>query len=254
MLLFFRFVFHVQQPNEAVVKTFFLDTARPNQWYPMLSFFFQGSQEESGLQFVDMLHLGNNGRISSLVQLTVNSIDGVVGAVFRVVEERINQFVIQIRNHFTRRFPIEYPIIGTMSWKISNLSLRLHDLENPGLLSSPFYSSLNGYKMRLRLDFYQTDMNRRDTVLSLSLLIVEGENDKSLVWPFTGLVTFGLLNFGTFNGIYERLQPERLVMRDYSDDQDTMVVHYSWTLHQSEKNIEFIKDDCLFIKCTVNVS
>lgn len=212
---------------------------------------FQVPHEESGLQFGGELLLGNNGQFDSSVRLVINNLFGIIGGVFHkndALEACIERFQLQIRKDLTRKLrPIEYPQIGTMFWKISRLSLRLHDTENTGLLSSPFYSSENGYKMCLRLDFYQA--SRDDAVLSLSLLIVEGENDHSLVWPFAPVVTFGLLNFGTSDGIYTSLRPKHPVMRCYSDDRGTVVARYSWP---SKRNKEFVKDDCIFIRCTVS--
>lgn len=85
---------------------------------------------------------------------------------------------------------------GTMVWRIDNVSKRIEAAQSdrePSLYSPIFYSSPNGYKMRLRLYLYG-DGSARRTHVSLFFSLMKGEYDALLRWPFSYKVVFALLN------------------------------------------------------------
>ncbi len=59
--------------------------------------------------------------------------------------------------------------------------------------SPSFYTSYTGYKMCLRVDA-NGHTNGKDTHVSVFSYLMKGDNDDSLSWPFTGTVTYELLN------------------------------------------------------------
>ncbi len=61
------------------------------------------------------------------------------------------------------------------------------------IYSPPFYSSPTGYKMCLRL-FLNGDSNTRGTHMSLYLVILRGNYDPIVHWPFNFKIKFTLLN------------------------------------------------------------
>ena len=63
--------------------------------------------------------------------------------------------------------------------------------DNCLVTSPPFYSHLKGYKMRLQT-FPNGDTTGQNTHLSLFILIMRGEFDDMLQWPFTGRVTIDM--------------------------------------------------------------
>ena len=85
---------------------------------------------------------------------------------------------------------------GTFIWKISEVQRR-RELARSGrtisLHSSPFYTSHHGYKMCLRL-YLNGDGSGKGTHLSFFFVLMRGEYDDILTWPFRQVVTLTLLN------------------------------------------------------------
>ncbi len=67
------------------------------------------------------------------------------------------------------------------------------------IYSPVFYSSPTGYKMRLRL-YLNGDDDVRGTHLSLFFMIMRGDYDSILSWPFSYKIKFYLLDQSTVNG------------------------------------------------------
>jgi len=85
---------------------------------------------------------------------------------------------------------------GTLTWRIENVSEKMADAQSErqtSIYSPIFYSSPTGYKMRARL-FLFGDGNARRTHISLFFLLMKGEYDGILKWPFHYKVTFCLLD------------------------------------------------------------
>jgi TNF receptor-associated factor 2 len=70
--------------------------------------------------------------------------------------------------------------------------------EQKSIYSAPFYLFPNGYKMCLRL-YINGDLKARNTYMSLFFVIMRGENDANLQWPFKFKVTFTLIDQSTTN-------------------------------------------------------
>lgn len=85
---------------------------------------------------------------------------------------------------------------GTNIWKISQVREKIRDSESerqPSIYSPPFYTSTTGYKLRVRL-YLNGDGAARGTHLSVFLVILQGEFDSLLQWPFSYQVTFCLFD------------------------------------------------------------
>jgi hypothetical protein len=65
--------------------------------------------------------------------------------------------------------------------------------QRKSIYSAPFYSFLNGYKICLRICL-NGDAKARDTHISLFFVLMRGNYDGNLQWPFKFKVTFTLLN------------------------------------------------------------
>jgi TNF receptor-associated factor 2 len=85
---------------------------------------------------------------------------------------------------------------GTLTWRITRVSEKMADAQSErqtSIYSPIFYSSPTGYKMRARL-FLFGDGNARRTHMSLFFLLMKGDYDAILKWPFHYKVTFCLLD------------------------------------------------------------
>ena len=147
---------------------------------------------------------------------------------------------------------------GTMIWKIPQFSQRKADAENgkyTSIFSLPFYSGRYGYKMCLRL-YIMGDGIGKGTHLSLFFVVMRGEFDNILQWPFTHKVTFKLINQAGGRDIVDTFQPDPMStsFRKPKSDMNVASGCPRFVSHTELENGGFIVDDTIFIKCTVNTT
>ena len=86
---------------------------------------------------------------------------------------------------------------GIFIWKIDNYSsqmeLAINSDEESAIFSSSFYTSQYGYKLKLKAYLNGRDRGR-GTHLSLYIIIMKGDYDALLDWPYNMKVTFYLLD------------------------------------------------------------
>ena len=85
---------------------------------------------------------------------------------------------------------------GTLIWKISKVAEKIQASKigtQTSFYSPPFYTSQIGYKMCARV-YLNGDGAGRNTHLSVFLVILKGEYDDLLSWPFKQKVTFTLID------------------------------------------------------------
>ena len=85
---------------------------------------------------------------------------------------------------------------GVMIWKIPQLAQRLLDAASgkyTSIFSLPFYSARYGYKLCLRL-YLRGDGIGKDTHLSLFFVVMKGEFDDVLKWPFMNRINLTLMS------------------------------------------------------------
>ena len=139
--------------------------------------------------------------------------DAVASLISRLakVEEKIHLLNTKFKEHDFRLSLIESSNHdGTMVWKIPQFSQRKADAENgkyTSLFSPPFYAGRYGYKMCLRLSI-MGDGTGKGTHLSLFIVVMRGEFDNVLQWPFTHKVTFKLINQAGGRHIVNAFQPD----------------------------------------------
>ncbi|CAF0872361.1 unnamed protein product [Adineta steineri] len=85
---------------------------------------------------------------------------------------------------------------GTCLWKILNIDQMLKkgiSGEINSIYSPPFYLYRHGYKICFRL-YFNGDQKGRNTHMSMFLVLMPGEYDEDLRWPFSLKVTFSLID------------------------------------------------------------
>ena len=101
---------------------------------------------------------------------------------------------------------------GSMVWKIPQFSQRMDNARTgkcTSQLSLPFYSSHYGYKMCLRL-YFLGNGTEKGTHMSLFFVVMKGEFDNILQWPFQLTVTFKLFNQCGGRHVVESFCPDPL--------------------------------------------
>ena len=144
---------------------------------------------------------------------------------------------------------------GTMVWKIPQFSQRMSDAHSgkyTSIFSLPFYTSRHGYKMCLRL-YILGDGIGKNNYMSLFFVIMRGEFDNILQWPFTHKVTFRLINQNGNRDVIDTFQPEPTSssFRKPNSDMNIASGCPRFISHADLKSKGFVTDDTIFIKCEV---
>ena len=145
-----------------------------------------------------------------------------------------------------------------MVWKIPQFSQRMEDARTgkyTSIFSLPFYSSHYGYKMCLRL-YILGDGIGKGTHMSLFFVVMKGEFDNILQWPFTHKVTFKLINQCGGRDIIDIFQPDPLSSSFQKPKSDMNVASGSPRFVSLNELMQggFIVEDTVFIKVKVDVT
>ncbi|CAF1117320.1 unnamed protein product [Adineta ricciae] len=134
---------------------------------------------------------------------------GASAKVFAVNRQIFRQYIYSLAEEISNRSVASYD--GTFLWKITNVQQNMMDAvkgKHPSIYSPPFYSSPNGYKMRMRI-YLDGDGNAKCKYLSVLFVLMRGEYDALLSFPFNYKVTFCL---------YDQLSQRRHVIRSFQPD------------------------------------
>ena len=99
-------------------------------------------------------------------------------------EEKINsEEIVMVRNE-----SLEFP--RAFLWKVENF---IENTDGQRLASTPFYTEKYGYKLRLSI-VPSGDGRGKNTHLSVFIIVMKGEYDAILPWPFKKAVKFTLID------------------------------------------------------------
>ncbi|XP_064147585.1 TNF receptor-associated factor 1 isoform X2 [Loxodonta africana] len=168
---------------------------------------------------------------------------------------------------------------GTFLWKITNVTRRCHESACGKTISlfspvpssafssclcadssfhiSAFYTAKYGYKLCLRL-YLNGDGTGKRTHLSLFIVIMRGEYDALLPWPFRNKVTFMLLDQNNREHAIDAFRPDLTSASFQRPQSETNVasgcpLFFPLSRLQSPKHA-YVKDDTMFLKCIVETS
>ncbi|XP_021089722.1 TNF receptor-associated factor 1 isoform X2 [Mesocricetus auratus] len=149
---------------------------------------------------------------------------------------------------------------GTFLWKITNVTRRCHESvcgRTVSLFSPAFYTAKYGYKLCLRL-YLNGDGSGKKTHLSLFIVIMRGEYDALLPWPFRNKVTFMLLDQNNREHAIDAFRPDLSSASFQRPQSETNVasgcpLFFPLSKLQSPKHA-YVKDDTMFLKCIVDTS
>ncbi|CAF1304360.1 unnamed protein product [Adineta steineri] len=148
---------------------------------------------------------------------------------------------------------------GSLVWKVENFTQKLNDARSGRQISieSPlFYSSPTGYKMCARLHMYG-DADAHGTHMSTFLVLLKGEYDAILTWPFNFRVTFCLFDqTGQGYHIVDSFDPDTTslsVQRPNLNMNIASGIPKFCPLAVIEQSQNYyVRDDTMFIKIKVN--
>ena len=147
---------------------------------------------------------------------------------------------------------------GVLIWKISDFTRRQEDAKSgktPSLYSPPFYTSPAGYKVCARL-YPNGDGIGKGTHLSLFFVVMKGDFDALLPWPFRQKVSLMLLDQNTVNprNAIETFRPDPS-SSSYQRPQQEMNVASGCPLFlplSSLAHCSYLRDDTLFFKIVIH--
>ncbi len=124
----------------------------------------------------------------------------------------------------------------------------------------PFYTSNRGYKMSLKI-ISNGCSSGRGTHISVYTCLMKGDHDDTLTWPFTGSVTFELLNQLEDKNHYKKTipfpadqKPSQRVL-DHATDVYGIpkFISHAGLDYNASTNTQYLKDDTLVFKFIVYV-
>ena len=154
---------------------------------------------------------------------------------------------------------------GVFIWRIDHYRKQFDQAlsatgEDPAIFSPAFYTAQYGYKLRLKAYLNGRDRGR-GTHLSLYIIIMRGEYDALLDWPFKQKITFYLLDQGDqSNHRTHQLSPNRslpnikVVFNRPTVRENLGIGNPCFVPHKVLEAGEYIKDDTTFIKVVVESS
>ena len=136
---------------------------------------------------------------------------------------------------------------GTLVWKITEISSRrkaLLEKKVQYIESPPFSTKKYGYKLCLRIYLIG---DRQDGYMSVSIVILEGEYDAILKWPFKANISLQLPSLSS--STYPDLEDSCSVLFQ----RPPMYHSFPQFAKLSDESAHYVKDNAMFLKCTVSV-
>ncbi|KAK2918471.1 TNF receptor-associated factor 5 [Channa argus] len=153
---------------------------------------------------------------------------------------------------------------GRLIWKIQDFKRRKEDEakgQSPCLTSVPFHTGRCGYKMALKA-YLNGDGDGRGTHLSLYVVLLPGDFDALLVWPFKQTVSLSVLDqsgAGYHQSLNFRPDPSsKSFQQPAADSVSNVAVGFSRFIPlnklETPQNAAYVKDDTLFVKVKVDMA
>ncbi|MGH0157582.1 UNVERIFIED_CONTAM: hypothetical protein FKN15_034563 [Acipenser sinensis] len=151
---------------------------------------------------------------------------------------------------------------GKLIWKIQDYKKKKKEAVEgrvPSIFSQAFYTSRSGYRLCARA-YLNGDGTGKRTHLSLYVVMMRGEFDSLLPWPFEQSVTLMILDqSGAKNDIVDVFRPD-LNSNSFKRPVNEMNLAFGFpcfvthTALEAPKNGIYVKDETLFVKVKVDLT
>ena len=147
---------------------------------------------------------------------------------------------------------------GVYLWKIDHYSRRLQEAisgKTPSIYSPPFYVGRFGYKVCARL-YPNGDGMGKGTHMSMFFVVMRGEYDALLPWPFIQKVHFKLLDQERIRDAYDafRPDPQSSSFKKPTSDMNIASGCPTFISHTELQRGGYIRNDTMFVKITIDTS
>ncbi|XP_058709687.1 TNF receptor-associated factor 1 [Poecile atricapillus] len=149
---------------------------------------------------------------------------------------------------------------GIFLWKITDVGRKLQDSvtgRTVSFYSPAFYTAKYGYKVCLRV-YLNGDGTGKGTHMSLFFVVMKGDYDALLPWPFRHKVTFMLLDQNNREHVIDAFRPD-LTSASFQRPVNDMNVASGCPMFlplsklQSPKHA-YVREDTLFLKCIIETN
>ncbi|NXE74377.1 TRAF2 factor, partial [Cochlearius cochlearius] len=149
---------------------------------------------------------------------------------------------------------------GVFLWKITDVGRKLQDSVTGravSLYSPAFYTAKYGYKVCLRV-YLNGDGTGKGTHVSLFFVVMRGDYDALLPWPFRHKVTFMLLDQNNREHIIDAFRPD-LTSASFQRPVNDMNVASGCPMFLPLSKLQspkyaYVKEDTLFLKCIIETN
>ena len=147
---------------------------------------------------------------------------------------------------------------GTYIWKIDHYSRRFQEAVSGRTLSiysPPFYVGRFGYKVCARM-YPNGDGIGKGTHMSMFFVIMRGEYDALLPWPFVQKVHFRLIDQDGIRDKYDAFRPEphSSSFKRPTSDMNVASGCPTFISQSGLRQGEFIRNDTMFVKISVDMT
>ena len=147
---------------------------------------------------------------------------------------------------------------GAFLWRIPEVRRRIRDARTghiTSIYSPPFYTGRNGYKMCIRA-YLNGDGSGEKTHLSIFFVLMKGEYDPLLQWPFESKVSLILVDQGHKKHLVQTFKPNAQSCSFQRPKTDMNVASGCPEFADLSilDNTSYVKDDVMYIKAIVDTS
>ena len=147
---------------------------------------------------------------------------------------------------------------GAFLWRIPEVRRRIRDAKIgriTSIYSPPFYTGRNGYKMCIRA-YLNGDGSGEGTHLSIFFVLMKGEYDPLLQWPFESKVSLILVDQDHMKHLVQTFKPNAQSSSFQKPKTDMNVASGCPEFADLSilDNTSYVKDDVMYIKAIVDTS
>ena len=147
---------------------------------------------------------------------------------------------------------------GMLIWKITDFTRRRNEAitgQNASTYSPCFYTSRHGYKMCARI-YLNGDGKGKGTHISVFFVIMRGQYDALLRWPFRQKITFMLMDQDNVEHVIDSFKPDPSSSSFQRPRRETNIASGCPTFCSLSdlNNHAYVKDDTMFIKVIVDTT
>ena len=176
----------------------------------------------------------------------------------------LEQEVTSLTSRFTElELQLQASLVSTYNgeflWRIPDVCRRVRDAKTgkvTSIYSPPFFSGRMGYKMCVRAYLNGDGIGER-THLSLFFVLMRGEFDPLLSWPFKSTITLTLINQDNRSGDVRevfRTNPKSRSFQQPTSEMNVASGCPKFAGLEYLNNPSYVKQDVLYIRCTVDTS